>query len=411
LNWAGSFTGGSKVSSKTPYYVSGASSGAGCTKLAPSCAGLDITIQATRVPAPGATDLSPYICSELSITCDAHCFQCPGDLIPLKTCPASKSDCACPSHEVPVGNDMCEPCKTNFYFNNGVCVPSCFQCPGELVPQTGCPAALSDCACPQQEVNVGDFKCEPCQLGSSYEHGQCTCSTGYAKNKYGNGCDPVQVDDKKSVKISKCIAHGYSWSTCEKNYGSYRHLKQVDARRLVEADDSKCSEADYNMYLVVHGAHFAGLATPKTSHSCPSVVFHAEASDSSTPMQKIALHAKQEDIDEVAEDAMLHLGVKSLADIVWAFENAPVGKTGTLYDAVSNNCVAMLRNMADPLEIPVDDRMVRFVTQKLLEGSTDHVFQMMKESPALSTIFNGGRRLLQHLDNHDLLANVIKLYA
>ena len=72
LNWAGSFPGGSKVSSKTPYYISGASSGAGCTKLASSCAGLDITIQATRAPAPGVTDLSPYICSELTITCEVR---------------------------------------------------------------------------------------------------------------------------------------------------------------------------------------------------------------------------------------------------------------------------------------------------------------------------------------------------
>ena len=229
-------------------------------------------------------------------------------------------------------------------------------------------------------------------------------------NQYGNGCDPHEVEDKKSVKILKCIGHGYSKRTCEKNYGSYRHLQQVDARRLVEADD-KCSEEDYDMYLVIHGAHFAGLATPKTSHKCPSLVFHADASDSSSPMEKIALHAEQEDIDAVDEDAMLHLGVKSLADIVLAFENAPVGKSGKLYDAISNNCVGMLRNMADPLDIAVDDRMVRFVSHKLLEGSTEHVFEMMKESPALRTIFNGGRRLLQQMDNHDLLANVIKLYA
>jgi hypothetical protein len=282
-----------------------------------------------------------------------------------------------------------EPAK-GYYPSEPVCN---YKCPANSIPIVQC---------------LVDFSC-------------CQCSTGYAMNQYGNGCDLVQVDvdvevevqveDKKSLKILKCIGHGYSKKTCEKNYGSYRHLKQVDARHLVEADD-KCSEEDYDMYLVIHGAHFAGLATPKTtSHKCPSVVFHAEASDSSSPMEKIALHAEQEDIDAVDEDAMLHLGVKSLGDIVWAFENAPVGKTGTLYDAVSNNCVGMLRNMADPLDIAVDDRMVRFVTHKLLEGSTEHIFEMMKESPAFSSIFNGGRRLMQRLDNHDLLANVIKLYA
>ncbi len=128
-------------------------------------------------------------------------------------------------------------------------------------------------------------------------------------------------------------------------------------------------------------------------------------------MTKIILHAEPEDLDEVKEDAMLPLGFESLSAIVEAFENASVGKSGTLYDAFSNNCVAMLRNMAEPLDIAVDDRMISFVSRKLLEGSSEHMFEMMKESPALNTILNGGRRLMQHMSDEDLLSKVIMLYA
>ena len=255
---------------------------------------------------------------------------------------------------------------------------------------------------------VCDFKCPAnsspvakCMVDFS----GCQCNKGYVQNKYGNGCEV-----EPSIKYKDCTDKGYTLDFCQKRYGRLRRLKQVDARRLVEADDS-CSDADYDMYLVIHGAHFAGLATPKDDNTCPAVVFHAEASDSSSPMTKIVLHAEPEDLDEVEEDAMLHLGVKSLSEIVAAFENAPVGKSGKLYDAVSNNCVAMLRNMADPLDIAVDDRMISFVSRKLLEGSAEHMFEMMKESPALNTIVNGGRRLLQHLSDEDLLSKVIMLYA
>ena len=127
VNWIGSHdkNGGNKVSSKAPFYLSGAASGAGCTKLAPSCADLDITVQAARAPAPGVTDLSLYTCSELSITCKSACsFTCPGKLIPTTTCPTGKHECACPANQVLVGDSRCE-CKAGTIFKDGQCVSAC----------------------------------------------------------------------------------------------------------------------------------------------------------------------------------------------------------------------------------------------------------------------------------------------
>lgn len=227
-----------------------------------------------------------------------------------------------------------------------------------------------------------------------------------------------------ATKYKKCRSYGYSDSYCKgatndkeddkeddkDDYDRVRRLQRVDARQLVATND-ECADAAYDMHLVVKGAHFAGLATPIDNTECPSLLFHADSSADGEVMEKIALRASAEHVATVGEDSKLHLGVSPLNNIVEAFEGADVGRDGIMYDAISNNCVAMLRNMADPLNIPVDDRMVGFVSKKLLDGSAEHMFEMMKKSPMFTEMFNGGRRLMANISKEDMLSKIIKLYV
>ena len=131
LVWSGSFNekNGYKISSKSPYYLSGGIDGAGCTSLAPWVDELNITIQLIKAPPRGATDLRPYICAEVAIT--GACFQCPSGMVPRTDCPNGVWDCHCPAPEVRFGNDKCKPCEAGFHYNKGACI---FDCPGDLVP-------------------------------------------------------------------------------------------------------------------------------------------------------------------------------------------------------------------------------------------------------------------------------------
>jgi hypothetical protein len=227
VNWIGSHdkNGGNKVSSKAPFYLSGASSGAGCTKLATSCANLNINIQAARAPAPGVTDLSLYTCSELSITCKSACFTCPGKLIATKTCPTGKHECACPANQVLVGDSGCE-CKAGTEFKDGKCVPVCYTCPGELIQTTTCPTGKHECACPANQVLVGDSHCE-CKAGTIYKDGQCVSACPYGQKLDGSGycvhdwCHDNYICPYKSHRASgKDCYNDFDDCTCE--YGYYK---------------------------------------------------------------------------------------------------------------------------------------------------------------------------------------------
>jgi hypothetical protein len=92
----------------------------------------------------------------------------------------------------------------------------------------------------------------------------------------------------------------------------------------------------------------------------------------------------------------------------------------TTYNPITNNCVAMLRNMADPLDIPLKDNegLIQFITQRLLSDSADHMFEIMEKSPTLKMIYDGSHRLLKAigsstgstLDKEDVVAKLIQLY-
>jgi hypothetical protein len=194
--------------------------------------------------------------------------------------------------------------------------------------------------------------------------------------------------------------------------------ENVNVRHLVEEEslgDNECTDEDYDMYLVVaQGAHFAGLATPQHGGSglnCPSLVFHAQALGRAH-LTKAAHHVDADQVAALEEGHKLYLGIRTLGQIVEAYEAAPVSKDGALYDAISNNCVVLLRNMADRLDLVVDARIVAFVTRHLTGRASAHVVDLMKASPALHSLYQGGRRLWSGSDNtEDLIAKVVQLYV
>jgi hypothetical protein len=201
-------------------------------------------------------------------------------------------------------------------------------------------------------------------------------------------------------------------------YGYYRNLKQrdftiVSTQELVADHGATCSDAQYDIYLVIQGAHFVGLGTPigEENAACPNLVMHSK-SEKGSPMEKVVMLAGDDEIALVQAEEMLHLGSRNLAEIVSAFDNVEAGKNGEkFYDAVTNNCVSLLRNMADPLNISIDDRMIKFVSNRLLQSTADHVFESIRSSPALNKLLEGGQRFLKGVSKEDMLAKLIKLYV
>lgn len=346
----------------------------------------------------------------------------PGAWIPDVICALSHlggndSDCVGP-------NGITSPTVSKFgsFWRNDYPAPRVvvcdqYSCPANsaVAPGVLCLVSFNDCACNSGYkidpatgnscIQACDYSCPANSYpGSScvQSFGNCVCDAGYIIE--GETC----IQDP-NVKYADCTSRGYSLEYCQDKYGR-RHLKEIDTRFMVETHDD-CMPEDYDMHLVIHGVHFAGLATPVGNDACPSIVFHADSSSGEGTLEKVALEATNEVVAEIEEGDKLHLGVKPLSEIVHAFGNAPVGKEGILYDAISNNCVSMLRNMADPLEIPVDQRMIGFISRKLMDGRSDHMFEMMKNSPSLQKMFDGGRRVLAHLSDEDLLSKVIALYV
>lgn len=217
----------------------------------------------------------------------------------------------------------------------------------------------------------------------------------------------------------KCRSH-YSAGQCYNHYRhqcdgvtyySRRYLSEVESTRALTEDHGECMADQYDMFLVMKGAHMTGLATPVDMESpCPRVVFHSNV-EIEGGMTKSIMTIEQEGVSAIGEDEKLHLGVESLSSIVSAFENADVSKGEKAYDAVTNNCVVLLRNMADPLNIPVDKRMIGFVSKRLLAEPADHMIDLMKQSPALSAVVGNGGRFLKGVGAEEIVAKVIELYV
>ena len=78
----------------------------------------------------------------------------------------------------------------------------------------------------------------------------------------------------------------------------------------------------------------------------------------------------------------------------------------------------MLRNMADPLDIPLKENegLVQFITARLLSDSANHMFEIMEKSPTLKMLYDGSNRLLkaigssEGINKEDVLSKLIKFY-
>lgn len=138
------------------------------------------------------------------------------------------------------------------------------------------------------------------------------------------------------------------------------------------------------MFLVVEGVHFAGLAEAVDGDvDCPAIVLHSQGGKRGVPVEKVAMIAADEEVATFEENSKHHLGQRPLGTILESFAISDTGRNGAkFYDAITNNCVGLLRNMADPLNISVDDGMIYFVTKKLLETSDTHLWDGIQISPA-----------------------------
>lgn len=80
----------------------------------------------------------------------------------------------------------------------------------------------------------------------------------------------------------------------------------------------------------------------------------------------------------------------------------------------------MLRNMANPLDIPLkqNEGLIQFVTNRLLSDSANHIFEIIEKSPTLKMLYDGSYRLLKavgsgtgsSVNKEDLVAKLIRLY-
>lgn len=198
---------------------------------------------------------------------------------------------------------------------------------------------------------------------------------------------------------------------CEE-YG-YRRRRLYTTSPEHVAAHKNCTELEYDMYLVVEGAHFAGLATPKGSdHGCPPVVLHSAKEKGSNEPQKIFSVPSMWDVNKIDQDAKHHVGTRPLKTILAAFDGVDVSLNGKkLYDPVSNNCAALMRNMADPLDVEIDDHLVNFISRNLLKEAAGHIFDSIAESPTLNALFEGGQRFLKGMNKEDILSKLIKYYV
>jgi hypothetical protein len=232
-------------------------------------------------------------------------------------------------------------------------------------------------------------------------------------HKFGGFYSTLPPSSKKRVTVDP---------RCEK-YGYRRRTLTVSSPESVASNHTECMVIDYDMYLVIEGAHFAGLAIPSTDTSsmhCPPFVLHTK-SETNGPMEKLIVVASNHDVEIMDEDTKYYLGSRPLASIINAFDAASVGLYGaTTYNPITNNCVAMLRNMADPLDIPLQDNdgLIQFVTNRLLSDSADHMFEIMEKSPTLKMLYDGSNRLLKaigsekgiSLNKEEVVAKLIQLY-
>jgi hypothetical protein len=181
-----------------------------------------------------------------------------------------------------------------------------------------------------------------------------------------------------------------------------RHLSSVPDKindsptKYLMKSHSNCLDTSYDMYLIIDGVHFSLLATPFTDNSCPPLMVHSVYDDMSLEMEKVMI-VLSSDVESMNEDMSFPLGNQTLDNILEAFDTANVGyeksdKYTTIYHPITNNCVALLQNMAVSMNILLHDNvpLQDFITNRMLSS--------------LSSNFNGMDEI------HDLFNVMIQEY-
>ena len=169
-----------------------------------------------------------------------------------------------------------------------------------------------------------------------------------------------------------------------------RHLSSKDGPiEYVMNTHSDCLDMEYDMYLIIDDVHFIMLAAPVDNNLdkyhtsfCPPLLIHSvydDSGDMAPEMEKVMV-VLPSDIESMNDDMKFHLSIRTLDNILEAYNTVHVGYENgdassdeytTIYHPMTNNCVALLQNMAMSLNIPLNDNLAlqEFMMNRLLLSS------------------------------------------
>jgi hypothetical protein len=173
-----------------------------------------------------------------------------------------------------------------------------------------------------------------------------------------------------------------------------RHLSSTNDRdnssptEYLMNTHTDCLDSSYDMYLIIDGVHFALFTTPTTDSICPPLIVHSVYDDMSLEMEKVMIVLPSE-VESMNDEMSFHLGTRNLDNILETFDTTNVGyeKSGTytsIYHPITNNCVALLQNIAVSLDIPMRDNvpLQEFIMNRMLSSLSSN-FNENDEAGAL----------------------------
>ena len=167
-----------------------------------------------------------------------------------------------------------------------------------------------------------------------------------------------------------------------------------------------CVDALYDMYLVIDGVHFVMVTMPvadRDNHQtfCPPLIIHSVYDDTDDQLLEKVMVVLPSDIDYMNDDMKFHLGIRTLDKIIESYDSAHVGYESnesytTIYHPITNNCVALLQNMAMSLNIPLRENvpLQEFITNRLLSSLSSNSEDRHETNDLLE-------RMMEEYENED----------
>ena len=186
----------------------------------------------------------------------------------------------------------------------------------------------------------------------------------------------------------RCEQFGYRrrrhlLSSVEEKEGDEHPHDDASPTGYVRNTYAECLDVEYDIYLVVDGIHFSMVTTPvddnhQTPHFCPPLLIHSVYDETKGPasfeMEKVMI-VFPSDIESRNEEMTFPLGRRWLYQILESYETVHVGYQNNISDVIyhplTNNCVALLRNLAQSLNLlPLSDDqpLQEFITHRLLKS-------------------------------------------